>query len=343
MKWLIGLVGLAMVLVAAPVQAAPPSQDKAEVMTQNLYIGADLSRLLAGEPPAAILGTILQTNYPERAVEVAAAINERDPDLVGLQEVWDISLFDSQGNTLLEIDYLDILMFHLAAQGGSYAVASTVTNADVTLPVDPVAGTFARVIDRDVIIYRTDTTTVSNAHSANFATNFTVPFGDVLLEFTRGYTAVDANVDGVDLRFVNTHLEVEDAPCVTVSGLVECQDVQAEELRDALANETLPVILVGDFNAEPGSTAYSTIDDASYYDTWMSAGPQPGYTCCQAEDLLNPHSQLTQRIDHIFVSDDLTTGLIVNAKVLGDSNEEKTPSGLWYSDHGGVWAKLHLG
>lgn len=59
-------------------------------------------------------------------------------------------------------------------------MGSTVTNADVTLPIDEF-GTVARVIDRDVILYRTDTTEVAGAFSANFATNFTVPFGGVPL------------------------------------------------------------------------------------------------------------------------------------------------------------------
>ena len=102
-----------------PAPPAPPGPPALEVMSQNLYIGADLGRLLQGEPPAAILDTILQTDYPARAVEIARAIDDVAPDLIGLQEVWSLTLFDSQGNTLLSLDYLEILLGALDANGAS--------------------------------------------------------------------------------------------------------------------------------------------------------------------------------------------------------------------------------
>lgn len=87
---------------------------------------------------------------------------------------------------------------------------------------------------------------------------------------------------------MNTHLEVEDTPCLTATGLQTCQDLQATELVAALANEQLPVVLVGDFNATLGTAAYQTIADSNYVDTW-TIGKQPkddlGYTCCRAEQL----------------------------------------------------------
>lgn len=345
MKWLFSAL-LAVLLVSAvtPVSASHRPYVRAEVMSQNLYIGADLSRLLVGESPAAILATVQQTDYPSRAVEIAEAIDDFNPDLLGLQEVSLISVFDSKGNVLFELDYLQILLAALAVEGESYDVASSVTNADVTLPVDPEAGTFARVVDRDVIIYRTATTTVSNPKSANFGTNFTVDFGGFPLEFTRGFTSVDANVLGRQFRFVNTHLEVQDAPCVTKTGPVICQEVQAKELVSALAGGELPTMLVGDFNAEPGMAAYKTIADADYTDTWTIRYPyngESGATCCQSEKLLNIESQLDQRIDHIFIGSGLNS-LFTLTTVVGDWEERKTPAGQWYSDHGGPWARLYL-
>lgn len=344
MRWFVGALVALLVMAAAPVQAATTTI-QVRPMSQNLYLGADLSRLLQGEPPAALLATVQQTDFPSRAVEIAESIDHFDPDIIGLQEAFHLTVFDSQGNTILDLDYLAILMAALAAEGESYAVASSVTNADVTLPIDPTAGVFGRVVDRDVIIYRTATTSVSNPTSANFSTNFTVPFGGTEIEFTRGWTAVDATVRGDDIRFVNTHLEVSGAPCVTDQGLVVCQDAQAAELVAEMAGEELPTILVGDFNAEPGETAYATIDDAGYVDTWTFRFPLPretGFTCCQAETLDNEVSLLDQRIDHIFVSEDGLRRRFAITTVLGDSAREKTSSGLWYSDHGGPWAALFL-
>ncbi|MGI9295161.1 MAG: endonuclease/exonuclease/phosphatase family protein [Pseudomonadales bacterium] len=325
---------------------APAGADhtvRIRTMSQNLYIGADLERLLAGEPPAAVLATVQQTNFPARAVEIARAIDAFRPDLIGLQEVSLITLFDTNGNVLLELDYLAILLDALAARGEHYTVASTINNADVTLPIDPAAGTFGRLLDRDVILARNRTTTTSNAVSANYTDNLVVDFGGFPLEFTRGYTAVDANVKGKDVRFVNTHLEVEDLPCVTSSGLQICQDLQSAELIKVIDDEKLPVVLVGDFNAEPGTTAYQTVADAGYIDTWTIRYPynnEPGYTCCQAEDLTGPN-QLSVRIDHIFVkdSDDFPIFSAITT-VVGDWERRRTPDGLWYSDHGGPWAKL---
>ncbi|MDH3681567.1 MAG: endonuclease/exonuclease/phosphatase family protein [Acidimicrobiia bacterium] len=343
MKKLAFLVLAAVFLAATPAQASDIV--RVEVMSQNLYIGADLGRLLAGEPPAALLQTVQQTNFPERAVEIAEAIDDFNPDLLGLQEVSLISVFDAEGNVLLQLDYLGILMAAIAAEGENYAVASSVTNSDVVLPVDPEAGTSARVVDRDVIIYRTTSTTVSNPQWANFTTNFQVEVFGFPIEFTRGWTAVDAEVGGQSFRFVNTHLEVEGAPCVVGDVPVICQDVQAAELAGELADENLPIVLVGDINAEPGATAYETFASGGYTDTWTIRFPynnEPGFTCCQSEALDNVESELDERIDHIFISDDDLDPVFTLTTVVGDWEERKTPGGLWYSDHGGPWARMYL-
>ena len=342
-KWLIAMAAaLAVMVTMAPVRAGARTTDTTfEVMSQNLYIGADPSRLLAGESPAAVLQTVQETDFPGRAVKIAEAIDDFNPDLVGLQEVSLITVSDTSGQVLFQLDYLKILLDALAQQGEHYAVASTVIDSDVTLPID--AGTLGRVVDRDVIIYRTQTTSVSHPASANYTTNFATTIGDFPITFTRGYTAVEASVAGRKIRFVNTHLEVEGAPCATPTGLVICQDVQAVELQHALAREELPTVLVGDFNAEPGMAAYNTIDRGGYLDTWTIRVPynnEPGFTCCQSEKLTNVESQLSQRIDHIFLSDGDFGKITAVTTVVGDWDQRKTPGGLWYSDHGGPYARI---
>ncbi len=329
------LAALCSLSVAAPATAATDTDIDVKVMTQNLYIGADLDRILQGESPAAVFQTALASNFPARAAVFAEKVDELNPDLVGLQEVTRIVVFDSQGQVLQTIDYLDIVMGNLAARGETYAVSSFVVNADVTVPIDPVNGIFARVVDRDVIIHNTETTTVSNPVSDNFAVNFTASLGGFPIEFTRGYTAVDAVVDGSRFRFVNTHLEVQNAPCVTPSGLVICQEVQAAELVDRLYFEPLPLIVVGDFNSEPGETTYATFKDRGYADTWQGGD---GFTCCQPELLNNATSELDQRIDHVFYRKRGTKLVAADtATIIG-----KTADGLWYSDHAGVVAALEL-
>ncbi len=334
-------------LFSAAASAGKKFNEKIDVrvMSQNLYIGADLGRLLAGEPPAAILQTIQQTDFAARAVQIAKAIHDFKPDVIGLQEVSLVELFDSNGNVLLELDYLAILL-HELAEKSEYKVAAVVNNADVTLPIDPQAGTFGRLLDRDVILVRTKDNTTSNATSVNFTNNLVVDFGGQPLEFTRGYTAVDVLLKKGEsgIRFVNTHLEVEDTPCLTATGPQICQDLQATELVAALANEHLPVVLVGDFNATLGTTAYQTIADSGFLDTWTIGKPPKndlGYTCCQAEQLTGS-DQLFARIDHIFMRERDFDDIDAKIKIAGGSAKRRTKKGLWYSDHRGPWSHLKL-
>jgi hypothetical protein len=67
---------------------------------------------------------------------------------------------------------------------------------------------------------------------------------------------------------------------------------------------TLPLVVVGDFNANavdpnaPTFPTYQAAIDAGFVDAWSAAhGGDPGYTCCQAQNLLNATSSLNQRID----------------------------------------------
>lgn len=75
-----------------------------------------------------------------------------------------------------------------------------------------------------------------------------------------GYAAIDATVNGVSFRFVNTHLEsFEKAARLT----------QTQELIASLADETLPIVLFCDFNSPaPQGEAYQMLLEAEYIDIW---------------------------------------------------------------------------
>ena len=142
----------------------------------------------------------------------------------------------------------------------------------------------------------------------------------------RGFVGVDATVAGETYRFVTTHLEVQEVnPAI--------QQSQAKELVDTIGRATppeRPVILVGDFNSaptDPAGSAYDIIRAAAYADTWQrnlfrSLTPG-GFTCCQASALTNDAALLNERIDLIFVKNNLGvlpfsfTGLVF-AVVIGD-------------------------
>lgn len=314
-------------------------------MTYNLYVGADLGSL----NPGLILPTIVKTNFPERAQAIAAEIDRRNPDVIGLQEVSDLSVTFADGTPVPgqpQLDYLDILLDALEARGEKYVVASEVVNAEVSLPLDDSFTVFGNLTDRDVILARSRTTSTSNARSGNYRVNFAVP--GLGIEFTRGWTSVDAKVGGAQFTFVNTHLEVEpdfttfEGICLVESAPVPCQIPQAEELvNEVLAKSEHPTVLLGDFNAEPGTTAYDIIKGAGLADAWNDQlfRHRPGFTCCQDEQLDNEKSKLDQRIDQIWLGKGVNPRFVL-AGTVGDRWWQKTPSGLWPSDHAGVVAYL---
>lgn len=352
----------------APAAAAPLERTavrdfydgRVVVMTRNVYIGADIFRVIEVDPIntlpeiAAVYATVQQTNFTERAEALADEIMSVRPHLIGLQEVTllrrqtpgDIFFGELLPNaTEVESDYLQILIDALAARGLYYSAAAVVVNADVEVPlITDTTLDDIRLTDRDVILVRGDVT-VDNIAEFNFDDFVSFDVSGIDVAFKRGVVAVDATVRNRTYRFVNTHLEV--------SGEQSTQALQAEQLINYLADEQLPVILVGDLNSPPGATAtqpYPRLVEEGFEDAWelRRGSPDDGLTCCHDEELDNETPQLSSRIDHILVrassqSDGGTTAVSrVVSIVVGDEVEDRTPSGLWPSDHAGVAAMMMI-
>jgi len=371
---------------------------QANVMTQNIYVGADLFKILEAQTPAEVPGKvteifqdILATDFPDRAEALADLIETQQPHLVGLQEVSDLltqcpgdaAIGGSQPATDEFADYLDILLAALDARGLEYEVAAEVINADVELPALAYAGGppqpvlpgctpdisipffDVRLIDRDVILARSDVD-YSGALAMNYSTNLTVPTAGGAFEFTRGWTAVQAAVNGRSFVFFNTHLEVSGNPFARA-----VQAAQATEMATILGGIDETIVAVGDFNssAEDGAfvqcavpnptpdnplffdcpTPYEILRLSGYVDSWDARGGpwDAGDTCCQSDLLDNEFSELDERIDLIWVrppSDHYGGPIVrgVRAEVLGDDASDKSPTGLWPSDHAGVGAQLTI-
>lgn len=154
-----------------------------DVMTQNQYLGADLSPLLSAVEDAvafnsAVIGVLKQiaaNKTTERIEALARLIAKRHPHLVGLQEVYKFGCID---NPESEIDacndpsisgaFVDHLSKMRAALGSDYEDVARVDN--LKLPPDgfPLPGlplnidsdesidAFVTVLDRDVIFKRSD-------------------------------------------------------------------------------------------------------------------------------------------------------------------------------------------
>jgi hypothetical protein len=329
-------------------------------MTQNLYLGTDLAPVLTAETVPELIGAatvgfanVQATNFAERAVALAKEVETTRPTLIALQEV---SLFrtrpysTSPTETTFVIDYLQLLLDALAARGLQYGVVAEVKNFDSEIPAYNLPGVtglgLVRLTDRDVILARTDLNRdrlfLSNVQSSNFTTNLTVPAAVGSLTLLRGWASVDVTVRGKTVRFLTTHLEPFYPPV---------QVAQANELLAGPGDTYLPLVFAGDFNSNADAfdtSTYGNLIAAGFVDAWSQIDPlDPGYTCCEAANLLNADPSLDMRIDLVLMRDGVgmrQRSIVADAaEVVGGESTDKTPSGLWPSDHAGVVVKFHLG
>lgn len=317
-------------------------------LSRNLYIGTDLDAVVgalaspnaADDLPALLdaIGDLQATAWPARAQSLADEIARERPQVVGLQEVWKVDIVLPPFAVQINQDFLASIESALAARGLPYAVA-VVGNAVSAAPFPGIA-----VLDRDVILV--DTTRVQLVPGTAVAQLFAANIGVVApgVNVRRGWVAVDAVVDGIAMRLVNTHLESGRSPQI-----IGLRALQAQQLMGAIGGAPR-VALLGDFNDVPGSPMYSVVSGAGYTDAWGAMRPESeGFTCCQAERLDNAVTAdaFTQRIDYVF-----TRGLDhVNGKLLGrigltgvlPGERLAGPLGqLWPSDHAGVAAHIVL-
>jgi endonuclease/exonuclease/phosphatase family metal-dependent hydrolase len=332
------------------------------VMTQNLYLGSSLGPALEAKTPEAfveavarIYATVQYTNFPQRAEAIADEIEEKSPDLIGLQEV---SNWTTGGvNPPPGYDFLAILENDLEARGLHYSTAAIAHNAKIgpaplalagqgCVQPGPVITCSVQLEDRDVILVNDDTPglTWSNPQSGRYATQQAIDSPVGPLSFDRGWASIEARLKQQPFRFVTTHLETEESPLV--------QQAQADEFL-AAPGKGGTIIATGDFNsASDGSTTTSYAQltaPGKFRDSWNEKLLGPGNSCCQESNtpplapgaLNNPVSTLRTRID-LILSRGAARSDGDEAELVGDTPFQATPP-FWPSDHAGVVSVLHLG
>jgi hypothetical protein len=355
---------------------AGPNPAELSIVTYNVYYGADLEVLTDESLPlpvrtAMVLGQVLATNAPERAAAIARQIASERPHLVGLQEVaqWrmqspgdflapDFSIQNPFPNaTDVIVDFMELLLDALVAEGVHYVVASRTTTLDAELPVlngmscSPCND--LRFTESVAVLARADVA-LENPQNHLFAVNLPVTVAGMQVEILKGWASVDATVGGRTLRAVTTHLEPADIGPghAIVEPVHQIQLAQASQLLAWLDASPVPVILTGDLNSEPGGTStqtYPMMIQAGFVDTWRVGAPRgDGFTANQDASLMNAESELWHRIDYVLYRDAFTAKGMpfrgsVDARVIGDRQTDRTPAGLWPSDHAGVVARLRLG
>ncbi|MDH4166287.1 MAG: hypothetical protein OEV90_07735 [Gammaproteobacteria bacterium] len=261
-----------------------------DVMTQNQYLGADLTPVVEAATavpfdPAVFSQALVQalteiaaTRPAERGQALAAEIAQRKPDVIGLQEAFEFACLPYPGfptvagmgcdDPSIKGAFVDRLQDTEAALRGRYFVAGKVTNLNVAALPFLINGYPAvlTVADRDAILVRTglpatavDFVALSacakpSDQGCNYQTApppFATPLGPIAVE--RGFLAVDVEVKGRAYRVFNTHLEQRLlAPTLPVTRLLQVGQA-AELVGIALGtwDQQRVLIVVGDVNSAP--------------------------------------------------------------------------------------------
>jgi len=352
---LIAAVLAALMVAPAIAQAQRAKPPTLKVMTRNIYLGGNIflpieaqNRQEFEQKTQELWDQVNFTNFPARARLLAKEINQQSPDLVGLQEValWRRSPTGVKDgfqtpSTIVVYDFLKTLQRELMARGLRYRVAVVQRETDIEAPTREYD---VRLTMRDAILVKRKRNGVKvlRKRSKQYKADVSVPTQGGTFTSDRGWTYVDASLAGRKFRFLNTHLE---------SFLEDPRVKQAKELvaRGGPARSKNPVILVGDLNSDPKNrtgaspVAYRTLIRAGFKDSWTQAkGRAPGLSCCLKRPTADdpPPFPGDHRIDHTLVKSPIR-GL--RAKIVGNDPSNRTSTGLWPSDHGGVATTLRLG
>ena len=187
-------------------EVSTPETEPLTVMTYNVYVGANMESLLRTTNLVEVPGAVAEvyaafqaTDFPGRAAGIASAIKANQPHIIGLQEISLLRLKPGRPTHRrpaeeVVLDFLEILMDALHAEGLNYQVAAKVQNFDVEMPM----GSFTdyddvRLTDFDVILVREDVM-VSRPTAVNYAGVLSIEA--LFIDILRGYVAIDATVSG---------------------------------------------------------------------------------------------------------------------------------------------------
>jgi endonuclease/exonuclease/phosphatase family metal-dependent hydrolase len=339
--------------LVVPAAQAKPKKAKAptlSVMTRNIFLGGDIAKPIPAKTlpefeaaTTSLWQEVQRNDFPARAKLLANEIAKTKPDLIGLQEValWRRGPVDGINSNATEVvyDYLALLRGALKAKGLKYSVGSVQPEADIEGPTS--LGFDMRLTMRDaILVKKRDGLKISSHKGANYKARLIVPTVAGAFTVLRGWTSIEASLEGQKFRFVDTHLE---------SFTANERQAQARELIAAggPARSKKPVILVGDLNSDPSGrdmgdkVPYDDIIQGGFVDAWKQvAHGNPGFSCCFENGLTAaPPAPFDHHIDHILTKPKLKA---VKAQIVGNDPKNRSPKGLWPSDHGGVVVTLKL-
>ena len=260
----------------------------------------------------------------------------------------------------VEFDFLALLQAQLKRIGAKYRVFVVQEEFSGELPVDadhsdatgtgPLAG-FGADFDesrtmRDEFLARYGTMgKLGQTRKGHFETRYEPNVGGIVIPVDRGWVSVEAKVRGRGagtgkkprfsrFRFVNTHLEAFGDPTI--------REAQAKELIAGPLDTSKQVVLVGDLNSgiERHNEPERPGDDLAFRALAEFGMNDNGaiQSCCY-DSLFDPNAVFDHTVDHVLTKPALRT---IRAYVTGNDASQRTASGLWPSDHGGVVSRLQL-
>jgi endonuclease/exonuclease/phosphatase family metal-dependent hydrolase len=339
--------------VPASAQVLSEGKGNLRVMTYNVYEGADLKVAFSAKTQqefvaavSAILANVQATNPPARAVAIARQIGKANPTLVSLQEVteWktcpaNATMTGCASAPVVLYDLLNLVKDALQTQSLPYKeVGRVITNEFNAPAITNTGSVIVFYTQRSAILARADIDPTElrlcNVQSAKYDAKLTIPtvVGNFVVQ--RAWISVDAKFHDKDFRLIDTQLEAFD-PATNYS--------QGQELISGPAETSKPVVIAMDSNsranppADPFTPTYTNFLVNGFKDAWTETqGDAPGATGVQDPSLMNPVSQVTQRIDLILLHGNLDAKAV---ELFGGQQADKT-NGLWPSDHLGVAARL---
>lgn len=358
---------------ARAVSAEGSGDSDITVMTQNLYLGADVDAALALMPDVAAAAqymweAVSDTDFPARAPALAAEAAAIDPMVIGLQEAttWSCTP-DASTAPVVVFDFTADYLAATKKNGPGYVVA-TKDGAKAFSPgyaIEPIVG--ASVVRdparfqplfgtdqascgfqiADALLVRADM--VDRVAAVGIGT-----YDDVLevipgfITVERGYAWADLELGGTTVRFVTTHLE-----SVWSAGAEPNSVLQARQLLRLTSDVTGPIVVMGDFNADPrdprrpgdpnparqpeasavcggrSCNAYWIMVDGGFTDAGPDAMDPENFTWGADATLAGPDLDrvpaaitsgngvgYTERLDYVFVRGDIA---IVRSEVVGNT------------------------
>ncbi|MBU3715447.1 MAG: hypothetical protein FGM63_00185 [Candidatus Nanopelagicaceae bacterium] len=272
------------------------------VMSRNIYLGADVGvalELIPAFPAAAqfMWDQVKKTDFTKRANKLAAEAALDKPALIGIQEA---TTWYCKKNLWSEkvavFDFLDQFIKATQASGTSYSLASF-NGVDAFNPGYSIAAIpyLTKVEDPDLFPSLFGSTsaacgfTIGDAilvrddlkkkikQVGNTEYDATYSIVPTIMTIYRGYTWVDFEVNDSLVRVITTHLEsIWDENKVPNSAL------QAAQLIEDLKGAKMPLIVMGDFNADPRDPRAESEPNPGLQPVVSEACPTSGIASCNA-------------------------------------------------------------